>query len=288
MENTGISFKEQRNFSGIINATFTFIAQELKMFVKTFLYLAGPLLLLGTMFLALSQINIFSIIENDDLTGSIGGFIPLIILYFLGIVFQFLGVVAVNNVVSCYIKVYNNQGKKNLTVDDVWKEFKANYFRLLLSHFLLSIIFMVLGVVGILFLGLPYIYVLIATVFIFPIQVHERKGFIDAFRRSFYLIKDKWFMTIRLLVLVVIVFYIIFFGIIFFGSIIVSISSAFSPEAGSIWLIKFSAIFYTVISVFLVAILYSVMNILVNFQYFNMIEQKEFPSLIKEIDKINA
>lgn len=283
-----IKFNKQRDFGQVINATFAFISQEFKALLKTIIFFAGPFLLLGILLYGLGQYGVMQNTQTSKYGDEFSGMIPQMAYYIIGGLFLFVGLVMLVTSVNSYIKIYTKKGKENFNIDDVWKETKSKFIKIAISHFLLSIAFGILGVVGIIFLEIPLIYILIVTVFVFTIQSQENKGFIEAIRRSIFLINDRWFMTFLLLVVSTFVVSLISYALVIPGSIITAITQNYtasgdiSPTIVNIIIIVFSSII-TLFYYFLFAII----HVLINFQYFNMIEQKEYPSLRAEIQLIN-
>ena len=287
MKNNKIKFQQQRDFGEIINATFTFVSQEFKLLLQSILYFAGPFLLLGGIFLGKGQANLFTQLDNTSLFSNpsdyfSNGFTSI----FLGGLFLTLGITAIITLINSYVAIYTKQEKNNFTIEVIWKEFKRNYFRLLGTNMLLSILFGIIGVISIFLLGIPFIYLAVSTSFIFIIQVVERKGYIDALSRSFFLIKGKWFMTFGLLILSVLIIYFVSMVIGYPFGILIAFLQSYVPESNFDFL-SLIMIIYSVISTIFYYSLFGVLHLLIAFQYFNMVEQKEYPDLMIEIKEIN-
>ncbi len=283
-----IKFNELRDFGQVVNATFAFISQEFKALLKPIIFFAGPFLLLGVLIYGLGQYGVMQTEETTKYGNKFSDMIPQIIYSIVGGLFLFVGLVMLVTSVNSYIKIYNEKGKDNFNIDDVWTETKSKFMKIAISHFLLSIAFVIIGVLGIIFLEIPFIYVLVVTVFVFSIQSHENKGFIEAIRRSIFLINDRWFMTFLLLLISTLVVSFISYALVIPGAIIAGITQNYtasgdiSPSLVNVIVIVFSSII-TLFYYFLFAII----HVLINFQYFNMVEQKEYPSLRAEIKLIN-
>ncbi len=283
-----IKFNEQRDFGQIMNATFSFISQEFKTLFKSILFFAGPLLLIGVLLYGMAQYGFMQLTNTSKYDNNYTEVIPQFVYYLLGMFFLFLGMVMIVTVINSYIKTYQKEKRGKFTIDDIWKETKSNFLKIAISYFLLNIIFVIIGVLGVLFLEVPLIYVMVVTAFVFSVQVHENKGFIDAMSRGAFLIKDRWFMTFGLLLISMLVVSFITYALAIPGIIIAGVISGFST-AGNIdpAIISLITIFFTSIFTLFYYFLYGIIHILVNFQYFNMIEQKEYPSLRAEIKLIN-
>jgi len=283
-----VKFNEERDFGQIVNATFAFISQEFKHIIKPIIFFAGPFLLLGILIYGLGQYGLMQSSQTTKYGNEFSGMMPQMAYFFVGGLFLFIGLVMLVTSVNSYIKMYNEKGKDAFTLDDVWKETKSKFLKIAISHFLLSIAFVIIAFIGLIFLEIPLIYVIVLSVFVFPSQSFENKSFMEAIRRSIFLIKDRWFMTFALLIISTLVVSFISYALVIPGSIIAAITQSYttsgdiSPSLLNLIIIIFSSII-TLFYYFLFAII----HILINFQYFNMVEQKEYPSLRAEIKLIN-
>ena len=288
MKKIGIEFQKHRDFGGIINATFSFIAQEFKLLIQAIIYFAGPFLLIGAVFLGKGQMNYFSNLETiNSLNNSNSNLNTTTIILFVGVFFLLLGVSAIITVINSYISVYTKKVRGNFNIDDIWKEFRKNYFKILGANILLNIALLLIAVISIFLASIPAIYIGVSVSFIFIIQVIEKKTFIEAFSRSFFLIKKKWFMMFGLLMLTMLVIYFISMLASFPLGLIMGFSQDFSPNEGfDIWSIVI--LVYTILSTMFYYSLFGILQIIIAFQYYNMIEQKEYPGLLKKINEINS
>lgn len=279
-----VVFQQQRNFGEILNAAFSFISQEFKVFIKSLFYFCGPFILIGTFFISLNQYSVFSddFFRGQDIVSNYK------FLYFLGgYFFLFLGMIMIINTVFSYIKVYNLLGHNNFALEDVFNEVKANFLKVLLTNFILIFLFILLGIISAIFLFIPLIYLMTSSILIYPIQIFDNSNFSESMRRSFYLVKQRWWFT---------------FGLIIITSLIINfisgvVSVPITSLAGIITyslgvgeenqLISIIMVVYYSLAIISYYILTSVIFIVVAFQYFNLIEEKEHPTLYKRIKEIN-
>jgi len=279
-----IKFELQRNFGEIFNDSFSFVSQEFKKLVKSLFYFTGPFILIGTTCFGISQYSLFSGSSNL-LNQSISGQFSLI--YFIGIFFLFFGVIMLMNTVYSYIKLYTENGYDNFTVENVWYEVKQNFWNIFLTNFLLTIIYAVSGLISILFIMIPFIYLSTATIFVVPIKIFEKKTFKVAFSRSFYLIKNRWWFTFGLIILSSLVINILSAGISLPLTTISGIITYSTELAEDNKLWSIIMLIYYSLAIISYYILFSVIFIIITFQYFNLLEEKEHPSLFERIKEIN-
>ncbi len=285
MVNEGIVFQQQRNFGEILNATFTFISQEFKTFLKSLFFFCGPFILIGTFFIGMNQYSAFSnlsSLNNSTFTGKFA------ITYLVGYFFLFLGIVMIMNTVYSYIKMYNTFGKKGFTIENLWYEVKKNFMIFFITNFLLALIYILVGCVSIIFAFFPLFYILIVTQLVFPIRIFENRNFSEAFSRSFQLIKQRWFFTFGLLSITTLVINFIS-GVVSLPitSLAGILTYATGIDDGNKILSMIILVYYS-LALISYYILMSVVFIVINFQYFNLIEEKEHPSLFRRIKEINA
>ena len=134
---------------------------------------------------------------------------------------------------------------------------------------------------------IPFIYVWVPTQLIYPIRLIENKNIIESVSRSFYLIKDRWFMTFGLLILSGIVWYFVNMILSIPVSLLGGISAYKSTSGEEDKILSIIFIIYSCITSIVQYTLYGVIYVLIGIQYFNMVEEKEHPQLFKRIKEIN-
>lgn len=282
-----IKLKEQRDFGGVLNASFTFIAQEFKAFFKSLLFFAGPFLLLGALLIGMAQFNMMSVSfakEYDTTSRTILTFVY----YGIGGISMFIGFVVLLSTIGSYMKIYETHGKNNFEISDIWQETKSKIFIVGLAYVLMSVAYAIIAVFAIIFLEIPLIYVVISTIFITPILINEKIGIFQTVRRSFYLIKDRWFMTFGLIALTGLISYFISMALYVPLAILTAITASYTSMGDANIVMTLITVIYTGIVSVLYYFIYSLIFVIINIQYFNMVEQKDFPSLRGEVEKINA
>jgi len=287
MESIQINFKQQRDFNQLLNSTFEFIKQEFKPLAKSVIYFAGPFILIYSFFLGLSQSAIYS--NPKNLFGQ-SGFSSmaymLSIEYMIALIFALISSVMVMTTVYSYVKCYNENGKGNFTTDDVWAELKNQFLKVFGTTLLYGLIMIITGIVSIIALEIPLIYLTIATSVLMPIRIFENQGFGNSFTRSMYLIRDNWWKTFGFMIVIYLI--VSFAGSIFIiPQTIVSMFYMFSAitsdgEGGTSILL----IILTTVGSFCATLLYSVIYIAVSFNYYSLVEQKESPTLMQKIQEI--
>ena len=83
-----------------------------------------------------------------------------------------------------------------IEVDDVWIKVKDNVGKTIFF----SIGYTIITLLATVLLIIPGIYVSVALMIIYIVGLNEDKGFFDSMSRSFYLVKNKWWFTFGLLI----------------------------------------------------------------------------------------
>src|SRR5690606_10195922 len=126
-------------------------------------------------------------------------------------IFIFISMILLTALVYNYMIMYSENPGTEIKVEQLWKRSrkdipKVTGFIILLSLILLLIftpLFIVvfsgnvfITVIIFFLLLIPMIYIANSASLIFIAGIAERKGFIDSMKRSFELIKNKWWITL--------------------------------------------------------------------------------------------
>lgn len=271
---------QQRDFGQKINASFEFVVQNFKPLMIALLYIAGPPALIGGFFMGSYQSNIMGIQEKILSSDSFSGMASLYnmgtSIFFLAI---FLGAASLaSSLVVCVYMVEYEEGNRAITPEIIWNRLKSYIgkgigFSIVMSIFIIIALFLFI---------LPGIYVSVALSLMYMVMVRENLDLGDTFRRCFYLIKDKWWSTFGLVIIMSIVTGII--GYVFqIPTLVVTLSSALKLTSGTndIWT-TISGIIATVGS----TMVKSLVMVAIGFQYYNLVERREGTGILGAIDNI--
>ena len=277
-----IEFRKIRDFGEIIGDTFLFIRQNFKPFCKALIYLCGLFILAGIVTTMVTQMQLASMGENPGTSmyarntfSSIAKF-PL--QFLLMILFLMLSYNAIYTTTYSYIALYIQKGNTPPTVEEVWEYFKFYFFRILGSSIVVSLF---LGVCFICCI-IPGIYVFPAVSIFFPIMVMENGSFGYSFERSFKLLKEEWWITAAVILIIWIITYACT-TIISLPGVIIALISAFTHAEQPIT--KTYAV-VTSISQYLAQIFYTIPLIASTLIYYNLVERKESSGLMDRIDSL--
>ncbi len=280
MYKSNLEFKKQRDFGEKINSTFTFWRQNFSKLGYALLLYAAPFFILAFVLLSFLINNIFISMNQyigagNDLAAS------TVIFYGVFIILMMLGYTMVICVLYSYIKLYVEKGKDNFDLNDIWELAHENYLKTLL----LQIIYGVLITLGFILCIIPGIYLMVALFPVFFIAIFEEAGISASFKRSFSLHKGYWWQTFALLLVIYLI--IGFISQIFvlppyFAAFFMAFND-FSPK--TIMYVVLAFIFIYLIGMMLVN---TIPLIIIAFQYFNIVEAKENPSLVNRIQQIDS
>jgi len=271
-----INFIQERSFGDIIGAPFQFLIQEFKPFAGALLKFAGPFVAVAFLTVSLLANNIYSsAVMKTTISGSTAVYGILLALSLM------LGLLSVVVVTHSYITLYVKRGKGNFTKDDVGNLLKKNVLKIFGAGILTYIIVLI----GVLLLYIPGIYLAIALSFVFLIAVYEEKNVGNSISRSFEIIKGKWWQTFGL----ILVFGMIIgassyvFIIPIYAVIIAAAVSGTQIGTGSVVLLTLFVFLYFTAYLFFM----SMQQIMIAFQYFNILARKEGIHLKDRIAAIN-
>ncbi len=309
---TPIEFQQVRDFSKKLNATFEFIQQNFKSLGKGLLYIAGPVVLIGSLLTG----NLYSGYLSSIMYSRSN---PSVILDFISstttwiqaaaaVLFIFISGIFIVSVVYNYMLEYDARKSNRIEVDAVWARVRKTlpeysvtfflFFVLLLAIY--ALVIMLIAGLGVLSIGLGIfaafvavillIYLIMPLSLLFPVRAFERAGFVEAVQRGFMLIQGKWWSTFALLFvagLVQSMLASVFFIPWYINSFITMFHSLETQAVQ-----EASFISQLINSVFMVLyflasfMLYAIPLIALAFQYFNLVELKESRGLMKHIQQM--
>ncbi|KQR69640.1 hypothetical protein [Pedobacter sp. Leaf176] len=273
-----IEFKKRRDFGQIINDTFTFIRQNFKSLMTTYLIFCGLFVLGGMLSMLLQQYKTVNMFNGTDINSG-GRNISFTdrfgFEYILAILFSLAGYASTAVAILSYIAIYIQKGNQTPTTDEVWAYFKNYFLKVFGSSLLLSLM---IGV-GLLFCLLPGLWLIPFTSVVFPIMIMENGSFGYSFNRSFMLIKDNFWLTFGTLIVVYIIVYACM-TVVVLPTTLLSMIGLFShsrPEMSLMFTMLTTVLQYlcqafTIIPMVTVALI-----------YFNLLEEKENIGLMERI-----
>jgi hypothetical protein len=276
-----VEFRKLREFGELIGDTFLFMKQNFKPLMKSFFALTGIFIVGGIISSMLAQLQLVGIAQA---AGTIYDDSPRNMIYnvgftyFLSMVFVLLTYTSMYVSILSFIALYIEKGNIAPTVDEVWAYFKYYFFRMMGSGVLLVIFFMLCLILCI----VPGIYVYPALTIFAPIMILENGSFTHSFDRSFKLLKEEWWITAAVILVINLIFY-AFSTMVQLPAIIIMMVGAFTQGERTITNV------YAVISSISQQISYIFMIIPIicsSLIYFNLVERKENLGLFQRMDSL--
>jgi hypothetical protein len=277
-----IELAKPRDFGEIISDTFAFVKQNFKPLLKYFFIFCGFFLLATGATDTLNQIQTLNRLNNfnpnsfDNRMGPFSTFTPT---YFLTLFFLLVEYLSITIMTLSFMALYKQKGNEVPDTEEMWGYFKFYFFRVAGSAFVVTI----LTTLACLLCLIPGIYLYPIMSLVFPIMIIENASFGYAFNQSFKLIKDNWWPTFGVLVVMVIIL-----GVA--AGILVLPSAVFT--AGSIFLHMTKGTSTSIVGVVITSVLkqcahvFHVLSVVATcLIYFNLHEMKEGTGLMERINQ---
>jgi len=288
-----INLRKVRDVGDVLNDTFRFIRQNIRVLGKSLLLIAGPAIVLSAIPSAMLQISGFGVDPTNTTGAAMTG--SLIGLYLvLVIVFSMAASVLSVAVVHSTVMLYQDYGPDGFEVQDVWEMTKAHFWTILLAILLIAVVVTVPAIIVIIpclgalayIVGLVYFMVSIAP--LFPMLVREQIGIIDGMKRSMALVKEHWWATLGVVFVAFMIYsmlgglFMVPYYIFFFINMMHTIdATSVSP------LIHVGMVVSSAVGSLGTILLYSIPLIATALHYFNLVERKERTGLMTAIEAID-
>jgi len=273
-----IEFKKRRDFGQVINDTFTFMRQNFKPLIKVYFTFCGLFVLASMLTMLLQQYKMVNIVNNFGIEGNprkLGLGSSLGLEYFLSILFSFVSYSSMNVAILSYIAIYVQKGNQTPTTDEVWGYFKFYFFRVFWSSILLTMLL----IVGLVCCAIPGFWLFPFVSIMFPIMVIENGSLGYSFSRSFKIVKDNFWITFGVLIVVWIIVYACMSMVVLPTSLfnMISMFTHKTPHM-SLTLTMITTVLQSLCQVFTV-----IPIITISLAYFSLVEQKENTGLMERI-----
>ena len=308
-----IEYHHMRDFSRKMNTTFEFIRQNFKSLGKSILLIAGPPVLVASLIIA-TFIDEFMGLTRAAATNSgdaeffetyfmsVTFWLQIVLMLLLFLVSSIMSIATINN----YIILYEERQTNEISVSDVWQRVRETfwmYFKTTLIFFLLAILVYIVLIIpvalmaaispALIFLGMMVmfcglIYLIVSVSMTYIIRAYEKKDFFDSIFRSFKLVRDKWWSTFGIIMVLYLVMmtisyiFMIPWYIATFTAALHSTSTEMIEQPMMTWT---TVIFFTLYYLAQM-VLGALPNVGIAFQYFNLVEMKEAKGLLGKIDTL--
>ena len=277
-----LNLNQQRDFSDMVSATFAFLKQEFRPFLRCFTVLVLPLMLLfllvfsDTMGRGLS----FSMGNTWDLTNRQDIDVQTMMSVFALVLFNVAISMVALLVSLSYIRVYQDHRREGneaeVTVSEVFHVMIRKLLPLLLWQFLYFLLIMV----GMVFFIVPGIYLAVALTFGLLFIVLKDKSIGDSFSATFQLTRGKWWLT--------------FAFVLILGLIVGVVSNIFQIPfmiLGMLFILQIGFKGYLLLMLLPLMVQYfllSVSSLGLGVMFYSYIEEREHSFLLGKIEEIGS
>lgn len=293
--NNFIEFKKERDLGAIITDTFAFIRENWKPYFGAILKIAGPFILAGSILIVLFFGYYLNVLGNFQTMGTDGGpeeaislLLPLYGWMSLFSIVFLLVYIVVSLTSLFYIKSYiANDGVVNIA------EVRTNTFKNIFKFLGLGILIGIIAFVGFVLCILPGIYLGITLTLATSIMVFEGRSIGDSISHCFTLIKEQWWSTFGVIIVVGILVNILSYAFSVPGLIYELIKGGTmlgSDDPTQIFNIMNDPVSFAlnVLSYIGQFVLSSISLIASVFIYFDLNEQKNLTGTIEKIDSLGG
>lgn len=282
-----MEIRKSRDFGEIISATFEFLRIHFKSISLSLLFYAGPFSFVGGVGYGMMNGKLF---DYSTLTeGSVSSIINLVIFGSIFYVFLLLATLMSILIVNTYFDmVERSESKAPIPHTEVWNVAKE---RIGVTIFT-SIVSFLLIAVGMVFCILPGIWFLMPLSMIYILRFQEpHLGLVDAIKRSFFIIKDNWWITFGVYIVIAMIVGVmaqIFSLPTFIMTVVTGLTMTYDPSNSYSVVMTVINVFFGIVYTVGTLLLSSITYIAMGFQYFSLVEQKDPVSLLKKIENIGV
>ncbi len=275
-----IEFYKKRDFSATLNDTFVFIRENGWPYLKVQLLIAGPVLLIINILtnqLQMGFMNPFEIAQSENFLAD------MLQIYGMALVASLVAGSLVPSITYGYMKVYQTTSPEDISTAQVTRGLGKRF----ISLFIFGIISVLIIAVGAIFLFLPAIYFGVVLSLGASIMIFEDTDPFQALSRCFTVIRDNFFNTLLLVIVVGLIAYFVSALFSLPQGIMYGIWTFSSLESGSTaempGYMQALSILFSVFQSFGNIVTYSLIYVALAFQYANLIERKESRGLMSRI-----
>lgn len=279
-----VELRKIRDFSENLNDTFLFIRQNLKPLLASFIAIAGIFMLGHSIVNVLFQRNaggIFgrlaagSAADGGTFNSPLGAMFTGT--YFLLLVLAWANFIAMNVVVTCYMKLYDASQGIAPGIEEVWNEFKKYFLKVLLYTIPITLLTMI----GFLFCLAPGVYLAVVFAPFATAMIVDDESFSGTWNRCFAIIKGNFWQSLGIYVLV---YLIVAFSAGIISLIVGGVTGAISYFTTRD-IVSTVSIVTSVLNIFSY-IFYIVLYVSINLHYFNLAERHDGTAMMRKLDTL--
>ncbi|WP_138994650.1 hypothetical protein [Larkinella sp. C7] len=274
---------QTRDFGEKINATIQYAVKQIRSLSTALLYIAGAPALIAGIASGMASASMLSTQPtgvnpprmNEWMIRQISS--PY---YLVAIVFALFIPLLVNLTVYSHLKVYNRNPGEPITVEAVWAEVQSAFGRAVITWLMVG----VLLIAATLFFLIPGIYLGVVFSLALAVVVLEDGSASTFMGRCFELIRDHWWSTFGLIIIISFIAYILSFAF--------NVPAAGVSMMVALKLVPSMPVYVTILTSILSTVgsvvVSSLIALGIAFQYFNLVELRDGRSILSAIDSIGS
>ncbi len=289
--NAPVQFNQVRDFGQIISTTFIFLKENWRPLFRALATICVPPAVIAGFLLGKTMGDIQSLTFGAQIedpfafaSGFAGSFLPMALGYLL-ILASFLLMTAITYE---YIRAYHFNEHHGITPGELWKRSTSQFG----TYFGINFLSGLLILVGLLLCVLPGFYVLTVLGLALTCHAIERTGSSGSLSRSNNLVKDRFWETLGLILVIGIIHSFITGALMLpftIVTMVVTFNSTFDAISGGdqaqlpVWMTMFTA-FSTALQMAITLLTYPIVAVALSLKYFTLVEEKESAGLRRKLE----
>ncbi|MBN2596134.1 glycerophosphoryl diester phosphodiesterase membrane domain-containing protein [Labilibaculum sp.] len=283
MTDNKLQLEKNRDFGELFNDTFLFIKYNFKNLLKGIIYFVIPFTLLQGIALGVIQyetlsslsfgdkINVFS--SGSVLTATMFSYLFMLLAYSFAMAFVFQ-----------YMKLYKSSDSEIVDLKQVWNAMLGVTPKIFLTIISIGII----SGIGFVLLVVPGIYLMICFSLVIPIIIFEGDSIGEALNNCFALIKNNWWRTFVFLIVIAMLAACLQFVFQLPMLIYQTIATFHVVQEGAMQSNQSIMILFSIIQTAGASLMQLIPITGIGIMYFSLVEQKQNPALLKELESVGA
>ena len=286
--------RRTRDFGQTISDTIQFLKGHWKNMLILYFIFVVPFLLVGTLLGASSFSAFFGQIGSgiSNMDNPLSLITPQFV---IAIIMYFSSAVAYLTVINLYLKGFEESGGNAPSISEVGTKFMGKflsnigYMFVVFIGIVLLAFMAVIPVVGILFFTFGSWYILICLSLLFPLNTIEDNPFMYSFNRMFHLIRNRWWYTFGLVIILTVIYY-------FFAAVIglvvnlvfgLGAINFLDTKAGMSMMTK-KYFLVSGLSSIVTQIFFLIIHVGIGIHYFTLREEKDGSGLEDRLDQLGS
>jgi hypothetical protein len=286
--------RRTRDFGQTISDTIQFLKAHWKNLLVLYLVFVVPFLLVGTL-LGAGSFSVFFSQIGAGISKIENPFSLITPIFLIAILLYFTSTMAYITIVNLYMKLFEENGGIPPTLSETGSKFigkflsNIGYMLLVIAGFFMMAFLAIIPILGILVFMVGIFYVMICLSILFPANTIENNPFPQSFSRMFYLIRNNWWFTFGMVIMLGLIYY-------FFAAIIGLIVNMIfglgeinflDAKAGLSNLNK-KYFLITGLSAVIQQVFYLIIHVGLGIHYFSLREEKDGSGLEARLDQLGA